>query len=756
MGWTHTSSVWTQAGTTRSFVRVATPIPNPGEVKISSKDFGDELSIVIRADDDGRTGWEIAIEGNDLLIRKRVFNITQTASATAPHYLSSNERFDLRVRVNGTSIKAAVINAAGAVQEIEYDTTDRSGVTTWGFASAIDGATASSVFISGLREIVTTVSEVIYWLQGGTLYACYNGQTATLIAQGLFAASDNVQTATLDGVAYFVGNGKARKADLVARTTANWTPTAGTLPGQTSAGTTTATLITTLLGSLVLSGDPNTPLAIYGSASGEPDNWDLADLASGHAWAYGVGDSASVGDPITCIAQGPANTLFVGCTNSINFLLGNPFEGTGEIVTRSNTYGASGPNAAVLVGTPGGSDVIAFHAPQSIMLAPFEGAPIPVSIDTLTEYIAFDAADRANVRVTLARDPERRMLHIFVTGDNRTVYVSYAENIGGYQIGGRGYYPITLPVVPTCAVIWRGKVVLGTEADGLCVFDQENGDDLGETRTTIIPAHLIHSGPIESDAIIKRLAFFLKDDGAGASVRIYGGRTPRAAYDDPQLLAGSYAITPTSWALSVNARAPAMVLQFISTEADPFSVEAIDCDFETARLSRRMNQVAASAAPAISTPPAIPAAPGDPGDAPDGPGPGTLPDGNDDPDDTPVPEALKLPFPPKYDGGFSVPFDAPFWGMFDYDGFGPSRVVTAPPMEYVLDYGDPEPGGGIVRGVQNRHANTFDRGPSRFGPGVKIDTLKPTYVIVADNQGGIGPVITEAPGFEPWGGGASQ
>ena len=135
------------------------------------------------------------------------------------------------------------------------------------------------------------------------------------IGTGLFTASDNVQAATLDGKVYMVGGGKAREVDIVARTWAAWTPTAGTLPGQTTSGTTTATLICTMLGSLVLAGVPETPLAIYGSASGGPDNWDIADLAPGHAWIESVGSSATNGNPITCIAEGPNNSLFIGCTS---------------------------------------------------------------------------------------------------------------------------------------------------------------------------------------------------------------------------------------------------------------------------------------------------------------------------------------------------------------------------------------------------------------------------------------------------------
>jgi len=755
MTWTYSNAKWTKAGSGREFLAFASTIPNPGQVSIGCEDIAHALSIVLRADADGRTGYEVAIVGVDLVLRFRRFNKTQTAVASAPHGVSGGRPFTLRARLDGTIIVGIVVREDGTTVEIQADIDDRSAIATWGIASAESGATATAS-TAGVSANITTVNEVIYWVQGGDLYAIYSGTTVELLATGLYGQDDTVQTESLDGVAYFVGAGRARKANMVTRVAGAWTPTAGTLPGQTSAGTTTATLITSMLGSLVLAGIPAQPLAIYGSASGEPLNWDLTDLAAGKAWIRGVGDSATIGDPITCITQGPNGSLFVGCTNSINFLVGNPYEGTDQIITRSRTYGVSGPNAALLVGTPGGGDVMAFHSPPGLMIAPLGGAPIPVSIDTLTQFITFDPADRASVRVTMARDPERRMLLIALSGQTRQV--SYFENIGGYQAGGRGFFPITLPVAPSCAIVWKGKAVYGTSDGRLVRFGAAGAMDLGAPITTLLSSHLIHSGPIESDAILSRMILLMPKASASCDIRIYTGSTPEECYGpDRHLATGPRTFGPNDWAWSMHARGPAMVATF-TCAAGVFTLEAIDCDFDMAEPTRRSVLREAAVPPAPCRPAVIPPAPPTPPtptETGDGDG-GELPDGNPDPDETPVAEALKLPFPPKYDGGFSVPFDAPFWGQWDYDGFGPSRVINAPPMEYVLDYGDPEPGGGIVRGVQNRHANTFDRGPSRFGPGVKIDTLKPTYVIVSGNQGGLGPIITEAPGFEPWGGGASQ
>lgn len=719
MGWTYASSTWTQTGTTRAFLYVSTAIPNPGEASIRPGSPAHETAICIRSDADGRTCWELAIDGSNLVIRKRIFNVPQTASATAAHGLPGGQPFTLRVRLDGTLITGACIASDGTTVELTHDTSDRALITGWGFASATNAATVSQVRISGLREQITTVSEVLWALAGGGFYATYDGSSIVTIGTGLFSASDNVQAATLDGKVYLVGGGKAREVDIVARSWDAWTPTAGELPGQTTAGTTTATLISTLRGSLVLAGIPEQPLAIYGSASGEPDNWDLADLAAGHAWLESVGNSATNGNPITCVAEGPSNSLFIGCTNSINYMAGNPFEGTAEIVTRSNTYGVSGPNAAILVGTPGGEDIIAFHAPEGLMVAPLGGAPVPVSIDTLTQYMGFDHADRGTVRVTIARDPARRLLYTFVTGGDEEVYVAYAEFIGGYQTGGRGFFPFTLPVVPTCTTIWKGRNLFGSTTGKIVAF-AEDGDDLGATVTTTVPAHLLHAGPVDSDIILLRVDPMLSDGSASAAVRVYAGRSPQSAYEDPQQVAGPVTMGPTSWGWVMSARAPALVLQFTSTGA--FTIERVDIDYDTALRSRRSNTVAAPTPGAPCKPPAIPAAPATPDDAPDGPGPGSLPDGNPDPDDEPVAEEAQMPYPPRYSDGFSVPFDSPFYGQSEIDGFGP-RVASPSPTSIVLVEGD----GGNGQPTPSIDYQDWDTRPIRFGGGQQYDPLKPWY-----------------------------
>lgn len=745
MTWTYSASTdtWTKTPAGREVHFAPLPLPNPGEASLRSATIAHELQIVIRPDADGRTCYEVAIDGADLVIRKRVYGATLDPIASTPHYITIGQAFTLRARVVDTLIKGAVVLENGQEIEIEADVEDRATRTAWGFASEVDGATAAIAGSQDLAEVVSTVSEVHWLLAGGIFFACYDGVTLERFnGAPSFPASAKVQGTQLDGKVYLVGGGFAREADIVLRTISPMVMEAGQLPGQTADGTTTATLIASNLGALVFAGIPETPAAVYGTPPGEPLNLDLADLAVGGAWVRGVGDSAEIGEPIVCIARGTDNSLLLACTNSVNWMVGNPYEGTDRIITRSNTYGASGPNAAIQVAV-NGADAILMHGPQGTFLLTPGGAPIPISLNVLTSYLTFPPTDRDRVRVTLARDPARQLLHIFVARDDdeasECVFVTYSETIGGYAPGGYGYFPITLPIVPTCACLWRGKLVLGTRDGRVVAFDDAAARDLATSRVrTRLSAHTLYAGLVETDTILRRVAFTLHRSSATATVRIFGGTTPQRAYEEPVYLAGPRDVGPWAWMWPVTTRSPAMVMRFESEDDLSFIIEQVDIEAELARASVRTG-VKPAAPGRACRPVAIPAAPPTPDAAPGGGGPGSLPDGNPDPDTEPQTEAMQMPYPVVDDERFWMPFDEPFHNYFatDVDLFNTDRNDwfgddnKTDEHFWVLQYGLPIPGGETTWGGYF-DPSRFDHGAPRFGFGgglTKYDYLGPGYFI---------------------------
>ena len=101
MAWTFASSTWTHAGTTRDVVYVG-DAPNPGEVSMRYTAPGVDAHFCVRMDLDGRTCWEVAIDGLNIVIRKRVFGIVQSASASAAHGLPSGQPYTFAPASTGT------------------------------------------------------------------------------------------------------------------------------------------------------------------------------------------------------------------------------------------------------------------------------------------------------------------------------------------------------------------------------------------------------------------------------------------------------------------------------------------------------------------------------------------------------------------------------------------------------------------------------------------------------------------------------
>ena len=192
MTFAYANPKWTKTGSGREFILMASALVNPGQHSIGCEDTAHGLAIVLRADPDGRTGYEVAIDGANLVLRLRRFNKAQAAIASVPHGVAGGRPFTLRARLDGTLIVGSVVREDGSPVEIQADIADRATITTWGIASAIDGATAT-IGTAGVSARITTVNEVIYWIQGGDLFAIYEDFTVELIAAGFFGPDDQGQ-----------------------------------------------------------------------------------------------------------------------------------------------------------------------------------------------------------------------------------------------------------------------------------------------------------------------------------------------------------------------------------------------------------------------------------------------------------------------------------------------------------------------------------------------------------------------------------
>jgi hypothetical protein len=127
------------------------------------------------------------------------------------------------------------------------------------------------------------VTDVAVSVIGGAVFASYAPGSWELIQGGVFDAGTKVSTAVVDGKVWMIGGGRARVFDPVTRLVTDWTATAGSLPGYTTAGTTTARLLWVHQGCLIIAGMPEAPITIYKAKLGDPLNLDTGERLFGSA-----------------------------------------------------------------------------------------------------------------------------------------------------------------------------------------------------------------------------------------------------------------------------------------------------------------------------------------------------------------------------------------------------------------------------------------------------------------------------------------
>lgn len=110
-----------------------------------------------------------------------------------------------------------------------------------------------------------------------------------------------------------------------------------------------------------------------------------------------------------------------------------------------------------------------------------------------------------------------------------------------------------------------------------------------------------------------------------------------------------------------------------------------------------------------------------------------------------------IPYPPKYgDGGFSVPFNEPFYDMYrSADGWSPAAAGDGTSPNYRVIYGEPD-SGSTYSGWFPRNWN-YDQVPPRFGNAAikKYDLLSPGYTLPVVIQSGALPLALPPPPFTP-------
>lgn len=650
------SGGWEHTGTTRDFLRATgalATLPAVFDITLQAVTPDDELAFVIWSSVYGDTCLLLGFDDTDVYIAKRVLGV-DTSIEDAPHGLAAGESFSLRVRYDGENITATILRSSGAEVEVELDDAAIAGdddivamryQAAWGVVSEVDGAVIAWLQLAAITRRFETVTEVLWWLIRGDLYACYDQVTATLIATRLMPETGLISYDEVEpGTVIFLGGGRLVKFTVAAREAEPFLASAGSFPGQTDDGTTTCTGVGHGFGSMLLFGDPAEPNKITYSALTEIANFDQAALEVGHA------GFRTFRDPVVAVHEGPESSTFVAGTNSSAFWLGSPHEGNDIILYRDFSVGAAGPRSVTLTPGPNRTGAVTMLAPEGLMLCPVGADPLPFSQGVLSAYLTFPREDRGDFNCFMLRDPARGFLYVFVDdGTADAVAIFYAEFVGGYGLKPGGFYPQTFPVRLTCGCVWLGQPILGTEDGTLVVFDDTGTEELEGPRSSEFTFALIRDPVIGRDIELRNIQILVGAASSPVNVTVYKGVTPEEALTPAsRRQAGAFTVRPYDVSKDRLYSGPALAVRMSHSGVGAGIIfEQMQGDLTPGEYSRQRPWTTAAAPGAPCTPPVAVEVPPPPPPPPDGGGPGTRPTGVEPPPPPPPPPGPPPPPDPE-------------------------------------------------------------------------------------------------------------
>jgi len=609
---------------------------------------------------DGRTRWQVTIEGADIFLRKFAYGTELYAVDLGPHNMTRPEAV-LTVRVTGNDLVITTNDSTAA--PVEYLVTLGNGVhpendlvdlTAWGFVSNVNLCVVSQPMLYQLTPGNATKNEILMIVCGGTLYSISDADGTAVRTIGRVAdTTGRVGLADFDGLGLIVGGGLANIYDPVTETLTPWfddehtylpgPPVSfATLPGALEPtatettkgrGTTDCNIIEVHNNRVALSGSTKFPQTVFLSASGNFKSWRILNINLGEASAYTI-DSQ---DTVTCLVSLPSNNMLVGCKNTMRMHLGDPLWGQ-AITPQVADSGVSGPYAAAE------SDLVhaVVHGPAGLWVVPQDGSlPFNITGGVLTEGIQFSVADIGNYTVSLARDPVDAFLMVYLVPiiSGAAISFLYDERSGSYKRDSGGLFPEQYPPEcgPTAAIYWRRKLVLGTRNGFLLQYSSDKTDDFRSNTLTNqnieswLTMSLVAAAHPIGDTIITSWRVLLSDASDAIPFRVYGGPTAESAYN----LAGARQLfhstaEPFGPPFIEMVRSPAMFL-FIYNDATAgryWELEQVVGNFEVGTMIAPNVFVEPAAPPPPPTPTTTTGGGTPPTGTTDGPGGGSNPPGS--------------------------------------------------------------------------------------------------------------------------------
>ncbi len=556
--WTLGASGWTLGVSKRSAVLFGEQ-PDEVSVRIEVADPDASAMVLLRSSADGRSGYEVGVVkefsqyflrarrvwegavvldsgGTDPYLVNAASDIPNTPTANAnlnvTTRLTAGEPFTVEARIAGGRIEVFLndegtpsirhTQSTAQTPPAATGTFDPAGAGTFallrhvGFVAAASGTVVRSVRVASLAGQRTSRDDMLVAVAAGDVWVSQDAAMVR-VATGALPSTGPVEMREFNGRLYMIGGGQARVLDPLTLNVSPWVPTKGTLPGQETAGTTTAAVLGTHATRLVLAAAAGDEQNATFTAVADALDLDNGSDLPGRSFTLAGQRPLKVGQPIIGTIEASNSALIVGTSGSIQQVLGDPALGSIETQVLLDDTGISGPRSMVRAQ----EGVVVAHGPQGLMVIPVGGQPANISIGTLNVGITLDSTE--NMSVLVARDPVRFRTWVFMVPTDLSAgrHWCYDERVGGFAAGMGGFRPQSFPAAmqPLAACVWKGRLILGCADGYLREFDDAATTDDGEPITAYATMPLIGDG-VAGDALMTDLRVLLTRNSGPTRVRV--------------------------------------------------------------------------------------------------------------------------------------------------------------------------------------------------------------------------------------------
>lgn len=331
----------------------------------------------------------------------------------------------------------------------------------------------------------------------------------------------------------YFADGFGYKVYTQANTTAHdWTPTAGSLPGDI-ANNVTCRLIEAWRGRIVMAGLATDPSNWFMSKLGEPLDWDTgpANPTELDAVTGGAGFVGKVPDVINAIIPYTDDVLLFGCDHSIWMMSGDPQAG-GRLDLVTNTVGMAFGRPYTQL--PDGTLLFFSNRGSVYNMAPGGGKPKNITEGNIDPLITNTNLNTHVVR--MAYDEKAEGVHLWITP-----LVAGAATHWYLDIRNQGWFKVEYPdnnFNPIAVTIFEGddpddrEILMGGQDGYVRLYNTSNVTDDGTNFNTYAILGPIVAEKGRYPTVLTDVQFIMDDTSANTIYEIGVGDTAESAIAD--------------------------------------------------------------------------------------------------------------------------------------------------------------------------------------------------------------------------------